>query len=230
MICCLENPWILLGKLVSSCVLGSFLGVLLLRRESGEAFEGAAKASRKAAGFAVLTGSFFTLTALLRGNIGASGLRDWMLFVIFLNASLRDLKSFEIPGKTLPEGVVLWLLWLIVGGLFGEIDAWAAFSDGALSAAVTTLLLLILTLGAEYLFRKEILGGGDIKLIFMVMLHLGFCRGFLCLVLALFSGLIFLIITRQKRFPFAPSITAGAALSMLLGVVLRNPAMLSASF
>ncbi|MBP5294301.1 MAG: prepilin peptidase [Lachnospiraceae bacterium] len=226
----LENPWILAGKVVSSLVLGSFLGLLFAHRAFRNACEEAEKASRKAIGCAMMTGCFFTLTVLLRGNIGASVLRDWALFVILLSVSFRDIKSYQIPRKALLSGIFLWSLWLIVGGLSGEVSAWSAFADGVLSAGVFSWLLLILTLVAERLIRKETLGGGDIKLIFMVMLHLGFLRGFLCLVLSVLSGLVFLIFRRQKRFPFAPSIAAGAIVSMLVDCILRNAALLSASY
>ncbi|MBR3437442.1 MAG: prepilin peptidase [Lachnospiraceae bacterium] len=222
----LENPWILVGKLVSSFVFGTCLGYLLLGRESRNACEETVKESRKAIGFAVMTGSFFTLTVLLRGNPGASGLRDWALFLILLEASIRDFKSYEIPKKALPEGVLLWLLWLIFGGLQGEIPAWAAFLDGALSATVYSLVLLILTLMAEHLFRKETLGGGDIKLIFMVMLHLGFLRGFACIMMSLVFSLTALLMKRSGKIPLAPPIALGTAVSLLLGIFFSHGCVL----
>ncbi len=216
MMLCSENPWIAAGTLMASIVLGSLPGCLLIHRTSGNGCGEMKKTSMKAAGCAAMTGGFFTLTVLLRGNIGVSALRDFGLSVILLRVSLCDLRHYEIPEKALLGGVLLWPLWLFFGGLSEEFHAWSAFCDGALSAALFSLVLLILTLIAEKLVRKEILGGGDIKLIFMVMLHLGFLCGLICLVIAILSGLVFVTTGRQRRFPFGPSVAIGTLSALLL--------------
>ena len=201
-----ENPWITAGMTSASCVLGTLLGERLL----------------KAVLPAMLLGSCFTAAALLRGDIGPSTLRDWGLFLILFLVSASDLRQFEIPDRPLIGGVLLWVFWLILGGLLKDMDVLCAALSGGFAAVCFSAVLLALALVMDHLFRKETLGGGDIKLIFMVMLHLGVLRGFLCLVLSLVSGLLFILIRRDRRIPWAPSIAAGTLISLFMGTFLLD--------
>ena len=194
----------------SSFILGVLLGKRLL----------------KAAFPALLLGLFFTASALLRGGLGPSTLRDWALSLILFVVSASDLRQFEIPDRPLISGILLWLLWLIPGGLLKDMDVLYTALSGGLAAVCFCAVLLVLSLAMDHLFRKETLGGGDIKLIFMVMLHLGILRGFLCLILSLVSGLLFILIRRDRRIPWAPSITIGTLISLLMGTFLLSRGVL----
>ena len=73
--------------------------------------------------------------------------------------------------------------------------------------------LLLVTLVAETLLKKKCLGGGDIKLLFVVCLYLGFWHTLYALAIACgFELLCLLSAGKQGRigpFSFAPAITAG---------------------
>ena len=204
---------------VLSGLLGSEIGILLSGEETGRRTQGRFLTKAIAA---LLSGIFFMLALLLRGAPGPSCLRDWGLFMILTAVSVTDLRCRKIPNGLILFGIALWLLWLVFGGLTGDVDILPAFLFGIAAAAVFSGVLLFLSLLADRIFRKETLGGGDIKLIFMVMLHLGFFRGFLCLAAALVSGLIFLLVKRGGRIPWAPSIAIGACTALLLGVFLAD--------
>ena len=150
-----ENPWITAGMTASSFILGVLLGKRLL----------------KAAFPALLLGLFFTASALLRGGLGPSTLRDWALSLILFVVSASDLRQFEIPDRPLISGILLWLLWLIPGGLLKDMDVLYTALSGGLAAVCFCAVLLVLSLAMDHLFRKETLGGGDIKLVFALLLQ-----------------------------------------------------------
>lgn len=68
-------------------------------------------------------------------------------------------------------------------------------------------------------FKKEALGGGDIKLYFLIGLFLGVETVFLSLMFAAIAGLIFSAIQRKKTgyLPFVPFIGIGSLLAYYFG-------------
>ena len=218
-----ENTWITAGLLAASFITGALSGILAER--AGSRFSSGpecAERHRQDIEAAFLLGTYFLLTVRIRGGFGLTALRDFCLSGILLRAAVSDLHSYEIPEGTLSRGIVLWLLWLILGGFSGGLDAQSAFLSGLLSAIVLSGLLLILSLITDRIFGKETLGGGDIKLLFMILLHLGFLRGILCLILSMASGLIFIFLRKKRSIPWAPSIALGAMTSLLLGAYFAN--------
>ena len=156
------------------------------------------------------------LRALLRGP-DAILLRDGLFLELMLALSASDIRSRTLPDPLILQGIVLWLLWLLSEGLSGSGEFFRHLASGGLAAFLYAGAALVLSLLMDRLFRKETLGGGDVKMLFMVMLYLGFAKGFLCLVIALLSGLIFLIAAKGKRIPWGPSVAAGAAAALLFG-------------
>ena len=92
--------------------------------------------------------------------------------------------------------------WLIVNGL-----------------AVSLPLLFIVSL-TEKFFHRCFMGGGDIKLLFVTGMYLGWEKNLWTLFIACLIGCVVgLIISRQKKeamvyFPFGPFIAIGAIVSM----------------
>ena len=118
-------------------------------------------------------------------------------------------------------------------GLLGHSDA-----DVLLHAIMDALLggfavgggLLLIVLLYEKVRQKEAMGGGDIKLLFLTGLFLGWQRNILCLLIACVLGIVFAFIFPEKRttgdgaeeedgklFPWGPSISAAAILTLLCG-------------
>ena len=90
--------------------------------------------------------------------------------------------------------------------------------------------LLLIVLLYEKVRQKEAMGGGDIKLLFLTGLFLGWQRNILCLLIACVLGIVFAFIFPEKRttgdgaeeedgklFPWGPSISAAAILTLLCG-------------
>ena len=75
---------------------------------------------------------------------------------------------------------------------------------------------------AEAARKVEAMGGGDIKLLFVTGLYLGWQLNILCLFLACILGILFGLIANRKKdsqtlFPWGPAITAAAIVTLLAG-------------
>lgn len=81
--------------------------------------------------------------------------------------------------------------------------------------------VLLLVLGMEKLLGREAMGGGDIKLLFLTGLFLGWKRNPLCLVAACFIGIVWGLLQKKRgggeAIPWGPSIALGAWLTALCG-------------
>ena len=76
----------------------------------------------------------------------------------------------------------------------------------------------------EKLRRVDAMGGGDLKLLFLTGLYLGWLENLLCLLLACLIGIITALAAQKRRrqdaprlIPWGPSIAAAAILTLLFG-------------
>ena len=77
--------------------------------------------------------------------------------------------------------------------------------------------LLVLSLIFDKVTGKEGLGGGDIKLFFMAGLYLGPAVGLFSLIIACFTGILFVILLHQEKIPFGPAISLASFIGLLWG-------------
>ena len=85
--------------------------------------------------------------------------------------------------------------------------------------------LLAFVLLYEKLRKIEAMGGGDLKLLFVTGLWLGWAKNLLCLLLACVFGIVFGLATQKRRaqqenakiLPWGPSICAAGIITMLAG-------------
>jgi len=80
-------------------------------------------------------------------------------------------------------------------------------------------------LAAEKLAEREVMGGGDIKLLFVLALYLNWAALLLALLAGCVLGLLWAILARKKRgtaLPFGPFLAAGALLSAYFGEPVLN--------
>ena len=91
---------------------------------------------------------------------------------------------------------------------------------------------LVLIYLIELIIKKEVMGGGDIKLFGMVGLFLGIKLGLLTILLSVYVGAIYGVATiiyskiKKKEFnsmiPYGPFISVGALISILYGTNIIN--------
>ena len=78
--------------------------------------------------------------------------------------------------------------------------------------------LLALVLAMEKLLGREAMGGGDVKLLAVLALYLGWAELFLTLLAGCLLGLAWAAVRRKKdAIPFGPFLAAGAVLSAAFG-------------
>jgi leader peptidase (prepilin peptidase) / N-methyltransferase len=140
-----------------------------------------------------------------------------VFFTILLGIAMTDARTYLIPDEFSLGGLVIGLLFSVPDGLPG-------LGQAVLGAAVGFgVLWAVGTLGT-WLFKKDAMGGGDIKMMAMVGAFLGWQGVLLTIFLgALLGTLIFVPITlvkRDKLVPFGIFLSLGAAATYLAGPAL----------
>lgn len=138
-----------------------------------------------------------------------------ILFVILIILSVMDIRYRKVSDKIVLLGLVVRMVFICAGGIdFKEltIALYGAFG-------IMCLLLPVLVISEKF-YKKTLMGGGDLKLLFMSGFYVGFDKILTALFWALVSMLPVsvndLIKKRNKLYPFVPSITLGVVLSVLL--------------
>jgi leader peptidase (prepilin peptidase)/N-methyltransferase len=160
-----------------------------------------------------VTGLAFGLFAWNYGFTGELAVA-WLLISVLIVISLTDLRYLLIPNKVVFFGMAA----AIVLRLFSHpLPLW----NYAVAFAIGSGLLYSLAAFSHYIFKKEGVGGGDIKLFAFLGLVLGIKLTILTLFLAsmigLMAGLIRLQSTGKRVIPFGPFIAAGAVISYVWG-------------
>ena len=146
----------------------------------------------------------------------------FILFCLLIVVSFVDLDQLIIPDKVTLPGI---LLGLAVNALVAPRSV-LGFLFAALVGAAALLAVAIL---GELLFRKESMGGGDIKLAAMVGAFLGWKGVLMALFLAVLVGAIVGVVLmisglrkRWEHIPFGPFIAAGTILVVFWGESMAN--------
>lgn len=158
------------------------------------------------------------LALLFLGNFLRFGFSLEAVFSIALTGilfclSLVDYDSLEIPNGFIITGLVMWIPYVI----FSDSGWKTTLISGLIGGVVIAGILLLVSLIFSHVTGKDGMGGGDIKLIFMVDLYLGIWVGWFHLILACIIGLIIVKASGRKKIPFGPSISMAAYISMLIG-------------
>ena len=158
--------------------------------------------------------ALMSLVCLLRFDLTVLGLRNWLFLCCLFLLSLTDLDAFLIPDGCLLFAAAVWVLSapflpLTLRGALSH--AAAGLTYGAAILAVSLLL--------DRLLGRESLGGGDVKLIALSGLYLGWVAALFAVILSCVLGLLFLSTRRERAeaFPFGPSIAAATAVMLFFG-------------
>ena len=156
------------------------------------------------------------VTLLLHYDISLQALEGWCVAGILLACSFADLEGYIIPDRFIAVGVVLFITTL-----FFDPQPLRRALDGAIGGLAVAGGVLLLVLGMEKLLGREAMGGGDIKLLFLTGLFLGWKRNLLCLVAACVIGIVWGLLQKKRdggeAIPWGPSIALGAWLTALCG-------------
>lgn len=141
---------------------------------------------------------------------------ELILAGLLLLLSLVDWTARLLPDKLLAAAMINRLVFLFLLREPLE-EALPRMALGALSVSVP---LLALSLVMDWLLDKETMGGGDIKLLFVLGLYLSWMEMLLLLVCACVLALLWALATRKTsggEIPFGPFLAAAWLLVTLFG-------------
>ena len=142
-------------------------------------------------------------------------LGQWLCFAaVLLALSLADAAKRVIPNRLLLVLTVGRVLWFFILR-----EDFAAVLE-ILKACIIPVALLALVLLAEKLTDREVMGGGDIKLLLALALYLNWAQLLLALLAGCVAGLAFAALAGKRRgtaVPFGPFLAAGALAAVCFG-------------
>ncbi len=159
-------------------------------------------------------GAVCFVTLILKYDLSLQGLQMLVFASVLLAASLADLEGMMIPDRFIVIGAVSGLVFPLLTD-----TPWQSLLQAVIGGVSVAGVLLLLILAGEKATGKELMGGGDIKLLFVTGLHLGWMGNILCLILACIFGILFGLPARKKDapIPWGPSIALAAWLGCLFG-------------
>ncbi len=162
---------------------------------------------------AELLGAAVFITVLLQYGISLRCLQLLVLACVLLGASLADVEGLVIPDRFILAGVAGGLVFPLLTQ-----DPWQTLLQAVIGGTGIAGALLVWVLVSEKLTGRELMGGGDIKLLFVTGLYLGWMGNLLCLILACIIGIGFGLCARKKDapIPWGPSVALAAWLCSLV--------------
>lgn len=181
---------------------------------------------------------FISIVAAYGLSIHALGL--CALGCVLLGLSLIDLETYTIPNGYIIAGILAWATTFAgytidptsvgLGSLmlaFTPSPFVAVLLDSLLGAFIVAGALWGLAVIFDKAIGRQSLGGGDIKLVFMVGLFLGVAASVLNLIVACIIGILFALVTQKSRegmedpraFPFGPSIAVATWITLIVGPI-----------
>ncbi len=142
-----------------------------------------------------------------------------LFLTLLLGIAMTDAREYIIPDEFSLGGLVIGILVSLRAGLPG-------LRDAAIGAAVGFAVLWLVAIVGKRLFRKEAMGGGDIKMMAMVGAFLGWQGVFLTIFLGSVVGtLVFgplALVGKKKEVPFGIFLALGGAVTFFWGPALLD--------
>lgn len=170
----------------------------------------------------IITGIAF-IAVLLKYDLSYDTLQFLILTILLLAVALIDLDISIIPDSFIIAGILNCLLFSILKGITtGQIFKNAVTS--IINGFIIIVPLFITVLIMDKLLKKESMGGGDIKLFFMIAMYFNWKYNLFMIFLSCIFGIIFTLAFKNIKtadsdnptaFPFGPSIAAAAFISIL---------------
>ena len=150
------------------------------------------------------------------------GLSIQSLIYIILSSALIIIAFIDLNEQIVPD--VISLPGIVAGLVLSFFVPYISFIDSALGIVAGGGIILIIGLAGSAIFKKEAMGGGDVKLAAMIGAFLGWKYIIISLFLGFFLGAlagIILIISKirskEDAVPFGPFIVMGSLITLLWG-------------
>ena len=138
---------------------------------------------------------------------------------ILIIISISDIKYYIIPDEVLMVGVILIMAELIINTIINKLDIYNGILTHILNGLGSFAILYLFKSLGDIVFKKESLGGGDIKLLFLIGMVLGFDMSIVTIFIAAFIALPLSIISLIKNnnnvLPFGPYLSIASVIILL---------------
>lgn len=152
-----------------------------------------------------------------------------LLSLVLVALSLTDLASLTIPNACIVAAIGIRVAYIATAGLLGLADP-ATLLIGSLAGALGTFVpLLLLTLLLDHLLDAESLGGGDLKLLSVAGLYVGWLVVPL-LTLACLLGLAGSVVKARGKLDALAPFAFGPAIACAFWITLMVAHPLGAGF
>lgn len=150
------------------------------------------------------------------------GLSVQTLIYIILSSALVIIAFIDLNEQIVPD--VISLPGIVIGFILSFFVPYISFVNSALGVVVGGGIILIIGLAGSVIFKKEAMGGGDVKLAAMIGAFLGWRYIIISLFLGFFLGALAGIIlilskikSREDVVPFGPFIVLGSLITLFWG-------------
>lgn len=162
--------------------------------------------------FEFLTGILFALSYIIFGYSMELILALTLISVLII-VIISDYQTLIIPDEVIIFGFVLISIELIIMHGFNFL------LKSYLSGIIAFTFMYLLKLFGDFVFKKESMGGGDIKLMFLIGLVLGWKEAFMSVFLSSFIALpislIILVMKKDHIMPFGPFLSVATIILFL---------------
>lgn len=169
--------------------------------------------------FELITGILFMVSYLIFG-FSMELVLSLTLISVLLIVIISDYQTLIIPDEVLIFGLITMSIEIIViHGMKGLLCSY-------LSGIIAFVFMLLLKLFGDKVFKKESMGGGDIKLMFLIGMTLNWEGALISLFLASFIALpislIILAIKKDHVIPFGPFLSIATIILFLTKFDITN--------
>lgn len=190
----------------------------------------------------IVMGVLFALFTSASSDFFNLSLRLFFICILYL-ITVTDIYEQIIPDSVLITAILVRVVHFLISYHFELSDTimyivkpplWSELLQLLINGLAVSLPLLILVLIMEKVWKKEAMGGGDIKLLFVTGLYLGWIKNILVVFFACIIGIIVGMIQKKKTqeeeteeeqpfyFAFGPSIAISAVFVMIFGNLILN--------
>ena len=142
-------------------------------------------------------------------------MQEVFLIGILAWITYTDIKSRRIPNTALLLAIAVRVLFFLGTEGIELLRFGALCADGFLVSAPLAFLVMAL----DRFWNKQTMGGGDIKLVFVTGLYLGWEKNLVMLWIAAVLALVYAVLRKKKEFAFGPAIAIATMISLCIYLI-----------
>ena len=143
---------------------------------------------------------------------------------------ISDYQTLTIPDEIILFGIIILSIEIFLLNGYNEqfnlLNGFKGLLSSYLNGLIAFVIMLLVKLFGDFVFKKESMGGGDIKLMFIIGMVLGFKESIMVLFLSAFIALpvalIILITKKDHVLPFGPFLSVATIILLLTEFNLQN--------